>query len=471
MAAAHVGPCVGSWYPEQESRLNGLLDELFDASRRRTGAYLTPGALAFVVPHAAPCYSGLVAAAAYRHLRAANPRRVFLLGFCHRGGRRGVAIPEVESYRTPLGDIFVDAAAARALCAFAPFRLADEGEVCDHSVEIQLPFLQRAAPSAGVVPLYVGAMDEQQRANAAQALASVWRPGDILLASSDLTHYGRDYHYVPFPVDRAIAARLRQLDGSAIDAAGSLDSGLFLELLRASGATACGGHPIALLLRTLECIGGDVYQQELDYQTSGEITGDFQASVSYAALGYFPRSAFELSDAERRELLASSRGTLHHLVETGRREIVAPGSLPALDRRAPVFVSLHHDGGLLGCIGRVTDCPPLSVAVPEMTLAAALDDTRRPRHVPVPADAEIEISVLTPMKLVRGVEAIRIGIDGVHVACGRSSGLLLPQVAREGWNAFQFLDLTFRKAGLSPRAYHDPQRRISTFQAQVFPGS
>jgi AmmeMemoRadiSam system protein B/AmmeMemoRadiSam system protein A len=471
MMAAHISPYGGSWYPRQKSELNTVLDTAFDDSRRRTGLYVLPRVRAIVVPHAAPCYSGTVAAAAYRHLQATRPERVYILGFSHRRAVRGIAIPDVKSYRTPLGDIAVDSSTVRGLCAVAPFYLADEREVCDHSVEIQLPFLQRAAPAAAVIPVYVGQLEDGEWTEAAGALARMWRPGDVFVASSDLTHYGRRFHYVPFRADRQIAARLRELDRSVIDAASGIDSDLFLKRLCQSGATACGRQPIALLLRTLSLIDAeDIFEQELDYQASGEITGDFSETVSYAAIGYFHRSSFELNELERNHLMLIARATLRHLVETGERAVVPPLGLPAVSIRAPVFVSIHRAGHLLGCVGRLSHSLPLSDEVPEVTLAAALDDPRRAPSERITSDAEIEISVLTPMKLVRGVEAIRIGRDGAFVECGAHSGLLLPQVAGRGWTAARFVDILLRKAGLGPRALGAPGMRLFVFQAQVFRG-
>jgi len=471
MAAAHVSPYGGIWYPPQQRRLNALLDGLFETSFRRTGPHVLPGALAVLVPHAAPQYSGTVAAAAYRHMQLAKPERVFILGFSHAGGQRGVVIPNVARYRTPLGEIAVDASAARALCTAAPFRLVDESEACDHSVEIQLPFLQRAAPDARVIPLYVGQLAEAERTMAAEALAGAWREGDFLLASSDLTHYGPSFGYVPFPVDSRIAARIRELDGCVLAGATSVDCGLFLDTLCQSGATACGYQPISLLLRTLSLIGGeDIFQQDLDYQTSGEITGDYSDSVSCAAAGYFRRSAFEVNELEQHELLLSAQATLGRLRQTGQREIVSSLNLSVLARRAPVFVTLRHAGRVIGCVGRVFHCLPLGEAAPQMTLAAALDDPRRSADESVPPDVEIEISLLTPMKLVRGADAIWIGRDGIYLECAAHRALLLPQVARAGWSAARFLDLLFKKAGLKGQMYGDPEFRLYIFQSQVFRG-
>src|ERR1017187_8811589 len=119
-------------------------------------------------------------------------------------------------------------------------------------------------------------MDAAGRAAAAGQLAALWRPGTVFLASSDFTHYGRSFGHVPFPTDGDVAARLRELDFACMDAAGSLDSTLFLETIDARHANACGTGPIALLLDVLRARGaGDIYQSVLDYQTSGEIGGDY----------------------------------------------------------------------------------------------------------------------------------------------------------------------------------------------------
>ena len=469
MTPVHDSPFAGYWYPAEEPELDELLNRLFEDSRRRTGPYVMPQALAMVVPHAAPQYSGVVAAAAYRHVQLARPDRAFILGFSHCGRRPGVAIPAVERYRTPLGEVPIDVSAGRTLCSSPPFRLVDESDVCDHSVEIQLPFLQQAARNASVVPLYVGQLNRVERTDAAEALARMWRPRDILIASSDLTHYGRDFQYVPFPLDDRIATRLRALDHSVIAAASSVDSELFLRVLCRSGATACGSGPIALLLKTLSIIGGEhIYQQELDYRTSGEITGDFHESVSYGALAYFQQRSFELNETERHELLLSAHATLRRLSESGLREIVPARRLRSLTRRAPVFVTVRQAGRRLGCVGRLFNCLPLYDAVPQMLLGAMLDDPRLSPAATIAVDTEIEISVLTPMKLVHGTDAVRVGKHGVYVECGAHRAVLLPQAAGDAWTATSFVGHLFKKAGLGGDASGASDLRLYVFEAQVF---
>ena len=176
MAAAHVSPYGGSWYPGRRSELERLLDELFQSSEQRTGPHLFARPLGFVVPHAGLQYSGGVAASAYRHIRRHQPRRAVILGFTHRGGPAGVSIPNIDGYETPLGRVSIDRTAMERLAGHSPFAFVAESRVCDHSVEIQLPLLQRAAPDAQVVPLFVGALDAPDRDAAAKILASLCEP-------------------------------------------------------------------------------------------------------------------------------------------------------------------------------------------------------------------------------------------------------------------------------------------------------
>jgi AmmeMemoRadiSam system protein A len=134
-----------------------------------------------------------------------------------------------------------------------------------------------------------------------------------------------------------------------------------------------------------------------------------------------------------------------------------------------VFVSLHADGELLGCIGNFAGPQPLAEQVPEMALAAALDDPRFWPHSRLPAALDVEISVLTPMKRIRDWTAFHLGRDGVVMESEDRRGLLLPQVAHSGsWTPARFMEALAHKAGLRSGAYRDPQTRLSVFRAQVF---
>jgi len=270
-----------------------------------------------------------------------------------------------------------------------------------------------------------------------------------------------------------VGERLSRLDHDIIDAAGSLDPAHFLETLRELDSTVCGYEPIALLLETLSHLGWeDVFQQTLDYQTSAEITGDVEHCVSYASLGYFRAGSFFLEADDREAILSIARTTLRELSATGRRKTILPANArPSLLRRASAFVSLHLGEDLFGCVGRRTPDLPLAEVIPEMTLAAALDDPRFSHRGRLPEDLDIEISILTPMKRIVDWRSFCVGRDGACLQLEERSAVLLPQVAGHGsYTETRFLEALSRKAGLRPDAYRNPKARLSVFQAQVFGG-
>ena len=464
MSGVHISPYAGTWYPDEPPDLALLLDERFEESGRRTGEFPFSEALGFVVPHAGPAYSGTVAAAAYRAIGRINPERVVVIGFPHHGGLRGAAVPDVAAIETPLGRVELDTGFGGG------FARIQEDRLCDHSVEIQLPFLQKAAPRARVAVLYAGRMGRQERTRVAGLLAAEWRPGTVFVASSDFTHFGRSFGFTPFPADDAAGRHLHDLDFECIEAAGSLDPLLFADTLEQTGATVCGSDPIGLLLETMGRIGSEeVYQTTLDYQTSGEITRDYTHSVSYAALAYCRREAFHLAPDDCDALLESAAETIAVLRRTGERQPFPARGSAALEACRGVFVSLHQDSVLLGCIGNYNGRGPVATQVAEMALSAALDDPRFRPAARVSGPIDIEISVLTPLKRITSPAQFKVGTHGGLLRLHGHAGLLLPQVAENyDWSAEQFLEALARKSGLGPHAWDDPKARLSVFEAQVF---
>ncbi len=469
----HRSPFAGQWYPDRPDELRGVLSAAFENSCARTSGAVYPRGLGFVVPHAAPVYSGAVAASVYRQLQHQQPRRILLLGFSHSHGHSGIYVPKIDAYETPLGEVAVDRTYAQELQGHPVFRTVDESRICDHSVEIQLPLLQTVLREWSVAPLYVGRLDPAQRRGAAAVLAQLLDEGTVLIASSDLTHYGRSFAYEPFPLSRRTGERLRDLDAGTIDAASSLDAELFLDEIRRTGSTVCGLNPIALLLETMRRAQGagkkEIFQATLDYQTSGEITGDFGHSVSYGSLGYFPASSFDLEAADQNRLLEAARATLDGFVATGRREPVPAVRTTGLTRPTAAFVTIYQRGELQGCIGRMHDATPMYAGISQLTLSAALEDTRfEPIHRGE-TSLSLEISVLTPTKRVTSPEALIAKEHGGLVENGSRRGLLLPKVAEEHkMTREQFLTALASKADLPARVYDMPETKLRVFRAQVF---
>jgi AmmeMemoRadiSam system protein A len=179
--------------------------------------------------------------------------------------------------------------------------------------------------------------------------------------------------------------------------------------------------------------------------------------------------SFVLTDDEKRELLRIARATLREYFHTGR---IPPGKphRDSLTAEAGVFVSLHREGTLRGCIGTQQETTPLYKIVQEMTITAA---SRDPRFDPVDEDEvediEIEISVLAVGQPLGSAQDIEIGVHGLSIEHDSKRGLLLPQVAsKNGWDANSFLVEVCRKAGLADDAWTHPEATVHVFAAQVF---
>jgi MEMO1 family protein len=177
---------AGFFYPADPVELQDVVRTLID---RASAVGVTPGAMSYIVPHAGYIYSGSVAAVAYAHLRRAGvkPRRIVIIGPSHRVYLQGIAVSEANIFRTPLGDIPLDTQAKRTLLKRGDVILSDMPHSQEHSLEVQLPFLQELFAEFELVPLVVGAAEPHYVAAVLESVAS--DPDTLLLASSDLSHY------------------------------------------------------------------------------------------------------------------------------------------------------------------------------------------------------------------------------------------------------------------------------------------
>ena len=181
-----------------------------------------------------------------------------------------------------------------------------------------------------------------------------------------------------------------------------------------------------------------------------------------------------LTGAEEQILLQVARLTLEKWVREKKypsdKDLESYDITPALEQKTGVFVSIHKLGELRGCIGYVTGTTSILHSVIENTMNAASKDPRFPPIKEHELDiVDLEISVMTPLVEVKDVEAIEVGKDGLVVERGFHKGLLLPQVSKEwGWDKYEFLEQTCRKAGLPTDAYKKKDTKIMRFRAQVF---
>jgi AmmeMemoRadiSam system protein A len=176
-----------------------------------------------------------------------------------------------------------------------------------------------------------------------------------------------------------------------------------------------------------------------------------------------------LSTADKQLLLHVARDSIETHLKGKAATPVKTDSAVLCEARG-AFVSLHRQGQLRGCIGFIEAVKPLLQTVREMAVSAAFHDPRfRPLQADELADLEIEISVLSPLRLIKNTDEIEVGKHGLYIVRGLNRGLLLPQVATQyHWNRLQFLEQTCYKAGLPPDAWKDPQTQIYAFSAAVF---
>ena len=261
---------AGSWYPGTAPALAAAVDRHLAQATREVGGDL----IALVAPHAGLMYSGPVAAHAYRLLRDRPFDVAVLVGPSHFVGFGGVAIYRAGGFETPFGVAPIDEACADRLRAASPiFRDHPGAHAREHSLEMQLPFLQRVAPDAKIVPLLMGYQTAETARALGDALAIALDGGKaLLIASTDLSHYH----------DAATASRL---DAVVIDHVTRFDADGLQRALDLQPEHACGGGPLVAVMRAAKRLGArDAVV--LDYADSGDVSGDKSAVVGYLAAAF-----------------------------------------------------------------------------------------------------------------------------------------------------------------------------------------
>lgn len=468
-------PVAGSWYPGDAGRLRREVQRMLDDADVSDLAGYRGRILGLISPHAGYRFSGGVAAHGYRVLRGRDVRRVIVMGPSHYVGFQGLALPDATHWRTPLGEVALDREAIAKLARVSGlFAFREDAFRREHSVDIQVPFLQVVAPDAVLVPIVVGRIGPAEAREAGKALREVVDDHTVLVASSDFTHFGPNYGYVPFR-DR-VEERIRDLALQAAEPISKRDVDGFFAHLDRTGDTICGAAPISVLLAALPAMTEAV---PLRFDTSGRMLDDWTNSVSYFSIAFIERRAptrFEgveiLEPAAQDFLLGLARETLRrHLAGRPLPDPVKEGREvpPRVREDYGVFVTLKKHGDLRGCIGSIEGTEPLFQGVIRNTVNAASHDPRfQPMTEAEEPQVEIEISVLTPLKEVADFRDILVGRDGVVLEKAGRRSVFLPQVAPEqGWDLATMLAHLSRKAGLPSDAWKSGAR-FETFQAHVF---
>jgi AmmeMemoRadiSam system protein B/AmmeMemoRadiSam system protein A len=430
MGAVRPAAVAGMFYPGDARALAAEVDELLGGVEELAPRLGFPKAL--VVPHAGYIYSGPVAARAYDELGPARGivRRVVLLGPVHRVPVRGLALPGATAFATPLGQVPIDGAAVRAVQDLPQVVESDPAHALEHSLEVQLPFLQKVLGEFSLVPFAVGTASAEE---VAQVIERLWGgPETLVVVSTDMSHYHA--YQEARRIDSATLARI---------AACATDIG---------HDEACGATPLNGLLSFARTRKLQVRQ--LAACNSGDTAGGKGRVVGYSSFALYGDDTAVSADQAGGALLDIAQGAIE-----GQLFRKSPSALEAawLRQAGATFVTLKKNGQLRGCIGSLQAARARADDVAQNALGAAFRDPRFPALAAEEwPQCRLEISLLSAPKPLRFadeddlVAQIRPGVDGLILEAQGRRGTFLPQVWDSIPDTRAFLNELLRKAGLPP---------------------
>ncbi len=432
---------AGKFYPGTALQLRSAIERFIDPNAVKEDA------IGLLCPHAGYDYSGPVAGATISRVKIKDT--CIILGPNHTGRGAPFSIMAEGSWRTPLGEVQIDSALARQLLAGSKYLKEDAlAHQSEHSIEVQVPFLQYFEPTVRIVPIVIAYATGEAYKDLGREIAAVIKQANasvLLLASSDMTHYEPDQ-----------AARKK--DKQAIEAMLALDENELLRRVEALRISMCGFAPAAVMIAAAKYLGAKSAEL-VKYQTSGDTSGDRSAVVGYAGIIFTAKEPRPASP-DAAGTAAPKPAGMHPIAKLAKeavesyvkeRHIVHMKRLtPEMRQQAGVFVSIHEaDGGLRGCIGTFE---PASANVAEEIVRNAISSaTRDPRFDPVSPEElpnlTYSVDVLTSPEPVADKSQLDPKKYGVIVEAGWRRGLLLPDL--EGVDTVDYqIDVCRQKAGI-----------------------
>ncbi len=410
----------GTFYPASPSRLKARIEGMVDEKAVKEEV------IGLISPHAGYIYSGPVAGAVISKIKFKDT--FIILGPNHTGVGKPCSIMTEGIWKTPLGEVEIDSELGKQILATSSYLEEDYvAHQYEHSIEVQLPFLQYFKPDIRLVPIILayssGAIYKEIGREIAKAIKDLNREV-VIIASSDMTHYE--------PQESA-----QGKDTQAIEAILDLNEDELLKRVRELNITMCGYAPAVSLIsaaRELGATGAELVR----YQTSGDTTGDYSSVVGYAGIIITGMSP----------LVRLAKHTIETHVREGKTP--QPGELtPEMRERAGVFVSIHKFGKLRGCIGTIE--PQESNVAEEIITNAISSATRDPRFPPVAPnelkDLTYSVDVLTTPEPIESKDQLDPKRYGVIVEAGFERGLLLPDLPGVDSVDYQ-IDICRMKAGI-----------------------
>jgi AmmeMemoRadiSam system protein A len=372
----------------------------------------------------------------------------------------------------PYGSHAVDLELANELIEKYPALFSDyrPAHYRDHCIEVQLPFLHHQLKgNYKIVPIILGTNNSEVCREIALALKPYFNPDNLFIVSTDFSHYPS--YDDAIQVDKATKNAILSGNPNVLRAALADEAHKKIPNLLTG---LCGWTSVLTLMYMTEKESNLCYE-DVEYCNSGDVRhyGERNQVVGYWAIVVKEKNTgekdeFALTESEKKLLLQEARRTIENLF--GTSSIPKPAIISeTLQTKCGAFVTLLERGRLRGCIGMIAADKPLVETVRKMAVSAARHDHR---FMPVTEeeldDIEIEISVLSPLKLIHDVSEIRLGIHGDFIRQGSHTGVFLPQVATEtGWSLDEFLGHCARdKAGIGWDGWKDAD--VYTFTASVF---
>ncbi len=459
--AIYRTPAVaGLFYAGDKAKLDSEVEHYL--SSMHAGSEFQPRIL--IVPHAGYIYSAVTAGKAYAKLQkyANKIKTVILLGPSHRVALRGVGLSSADYFTTPLGKIALNKEIISQLALNPQFKVNNQAHKEEHSLEVQLPFLQKVLKNFQIVPLVYGDVSPQILADAVSPLLE--QPETILVVSADLSHY-HDYETAQ-KLDLHTAKLVEQNKPE-------------LENHMSCGAT---GINAALLLAKAKAFRPTT----IDLINSGDTSGDKERVVGYGAWSFeaAPEAKENLSQLEQetqnlhqfaqdhgQELMQIVARSLQKAVK--EHKSYSPSRQDYTDElfnKGASFVTLKENNELRGCIGTVIPHEAIAQDVADNTYRAAMEDSRfSPLTQEELKNLSFSISLLTRFEPITYTDAedllsqIQANIDGIIIRDGDRQGLFLPSVWQELPNKEEFMKQLKIKAGINP-SYWSENLKVYRFR-------
>jgi AmmeMemoRadiSam system protein B/AmmeMemoRadiSam system protein A len=459
----------GTFYPWQKEELESQIESLFE----NVNLPEIKGKIkALILPHAGYDFSGNVAAFGYKAIfenfkeSLEEPKTIFIIGPSHYYPIEGLIIDGSDFWQTPFGEVEVDKEVIKSLIKKSDlFKIDSSAHKKEHSLEVQLPFLQKIFSKFKIVPILVNELTREDIEKVSDILSQFDNDSTIFIASSDMSHYP-SYQIANYADNKVISAILSRDINNLEKTIQDLEK----ENLPNAVTFLCGKTAVEIVMALSQKIGVNKIELLKYANSANSPLGNKNSVVGYSAIAFLIEEK-QLSKEDQKILLKIARETVETYIREGKIPEYKIDSL-ALNEKLGAFVTIKKHGNLRGCIGRFSPVDiPLYQVVAQMAIAAATQDLRffpvQPEEL---KDLKYEISVLSPLKEIDDWKKIKIGRDGVEIVAKGRAGVFLPQVATENnWDLETFLsELCLEKLSLPKNCYQDKDAKLYTFTAQVF---